>query len=240
LFSFLIAVSNATSPPYLDLSQSSMNWVYWISQSGKYGAPVIAVLALALLVSRHGIDSTRKKQEIVVVVLTASILASGGALANEYFIKTGFQVPRPNIVWLAGENGSGPLGMTAEEFYSVGGPEARSTSLATVLQQQSRPVHLTPSIEAHWIEETGFSLPSGHAFSAMFFATFLILLGATFLTARRFWLLYSLLLWALAVCYSRPLLGVHTAVDVMIGASQGIVIGVLAWKISINLMRRTG
>ena len=215
-----------------------MDLVYWVSESGKYGAPVVVLMALAVLVSRQEIDSSRRTKEFIIVALTASALAGGGALANEYFIKTGLQVPRPNIVWLAGENGSGPLGMTAEAFYSVGNSEARSASLAEVLQQDSNPVLLTSTIEAHWIDETGFSFPSGHSFSAMFIATFLLMIGASCLTTKRFWLLYLLLPWALAVCYSRPVLGVHTPTDVLIGGMQGIVVGILAWKISLQLMGR--
>lgn len=238
LLGFFIPISSATSPPYFDLSQSSMDLVYWVSESGKYGAPVVVLLALTVLVSRHEIDSSRRIKEFTIVALTASALAGGGALANEYFIKAELQVPRPNIVWLAGESGNGPLGMTAEEFYSVGNSEARSASLAEVLQQDTMSILLTSSIKAHWIDETGFSFPSGHSFSAMFIATFLLMLGATCVTTKRFWLLYFLLPWALAVCYSRPVLGVHTPTDVLIGGLQGIVIGILAWKVSVELMRR--
>jgi hypothetical protein len=148
LLSFLIPISSTTSPPYFDLSQGGMDLVYWVSESGKYGAPVVGLLALTVLLSRHEIDSSRRTKEFIIVALTASVLAGGGALANEYFIKTELQVPRPNIVWLAGENGNGPLGMTTEEFYSIGNSEARSASLAEVLQQDSNPVLLTSSIKA--------------------------------------------------------------------------------------------
>ena len=238
LLSFLIPVSNATAPPYFDLPQGRMDLVYWISESGKYGAPVVVLLALTVLVSRFEIDSSRRRKETLIVVLTAIILAGGGAMANEYFIKEELQVPRPNIVWLAGENGNGPLGMTTEEFYSASNEEGRRASLAKVLQRDSTSIPLTSSIKAHWIRETGFSFPSGHSFSAMFIATFLLMLGATYVTTKRYWLLYSLLPWALAVCYSRPVLGVHTPTDVLIGGLQGIVIGLLAWKISVQMIRR--
>ncbi len=105
-------------------------------------------------------------------MLTAAIFAGGMAAINEHVVKEQLQVPRPNIVWLAGENGSGPLGTAAKEFYEAGDKEARRKPLAKVLSQQLMPVPLSPSIEAHWIEETGYSFPSGYSFSAMFFATF--------------------------------------------------------------------
>ena len=69
--------------------------------------------------------------------------------------------------------------MTADYFYASGDKEARRKPLAKVLRSVPGPVALSSAIEAHWIEETGYSLPSGHSFSAMFFATFFLTMAAT-------------------------------------------------------------
>lgn len=241
--SFFLPIVDSTTPPYFDLSQETMNLVYWVSESGgKFGAPIIAMLALFVLINRDGIGSTQKIKEASIIILTASVFAGGGASINEHFIKEKLEIPRPNISWLAGEGGIGALGMSAEHFYATGDKEARRVYLTSALQQgsqsDSRPIHLTPLIEAHWIEETGYSFPSGHAFSAMFFATFLLLIGTTYITSRRLWALYLLLPWALAVCYSRPILRVHTPTDISIGGLQGLLIGLLAWAIARALIRR--
>jgi phosphatidylglycerophosphatase B len=151
-------------------------------------------------------------------------------------IKYQLKIPRPNIVWLAGENGSGPLGMTAEDFYATGNKEAHRVPLTEVLSK--KPVPLSPVIEAHWIEETGYAFPSGHSFSAMFIATFFLMIAVTYLTSKRLWLFYLLLPWALAVCYSRPILRVHTPADITVGSFQGLAVGLLAWAITRSLIRR--
>ncbi len=170
------------------------------------------------------------------MVLIIAICAGGGALLNEHFIKAELKVPRPYIVWLAGENGSGPLGMTAEEFYENGNKEARRQPLAEVLSDD--PVALSDSIEDHWVEETGYSFPSGHSFSAMCFATFFLMIAVTYLTTKRLWVFYALLPWALAVCYSRTILRLHTPTDITVGGLQGLVVGLIAWAIARKLIQR--
>ena len=195
-------------------------------------------MALTVLLYWKSIDVSERIKEAILIVLTCGLLAGGGSIINEHLIKAELQVPRPNIIWLAGEGGQGPLGMSTEAFYAVGNKEARSAVLAEVLTHKPYSVQLTPLIKAHWIDETGYSFPSGHSFSAMFFATFLLMLGATLLSTKRLWLMYLLLPWALAVCYSRPLLGVHTPTDVLLGGLQGVVVGSLGWLVCIKVLYR--
>ena len=237
--SFFLPIVDPTVPPYFDLSQGNADLIYWVSEScGKFGAPIVVLLVLAVLLSRNGIDSVRRRKEACIIALSAGLFAGGGATINEHYIKEKLKVPRPNITWLAGENGSGPLGMTVKEFYGLGNKKARREPLANALLQAPKPILLTTSIEAHWIHETGFSFPSGHSFSAMFFATFLLMIGATYLFTKRLWLFYLLLPWAVAVCYSRLILRVHTPTDISVGGLQGIVIGLFVWSIAQVLIHR--
>ncbi len=199
--------------------------------------PFIVLSMLVLLITRNGISFPRRWKEASIIIFIVAICAGGGAIFNEHFIKAQLKVPRPNIIWLAGENGSGPLGVTAKEFYKIGNKEDRRTPLAKILA--NHPLPLSPAIEAHWIEETGYAFPSGHSFSAMFFATFFLLFAATYLFTKRLWLFYLLLPWALAVCYSRPILRVHTPADITVGSLQGLIIGFLAWAIAQPLIRKS-
>jgi len=239
LLTFVLPMVDSTRAPYFDLTRTFSQLAYWLSQSGgKFGAPVVAVLMLALLVTRGGITFPRRWKETGIVVLIAVICAGGGAALNEHIVKEQLKIPRPNIIWLAGENGSGPVGMTPDNFYAIGNKQARGKSLAKVLRKIPKPVPLSASIEAHWIEETGYSFPSGHSFSAMFFATFLMMIAATYLTTKRLWMFYTLLPWALAVSYSRPILRVHTPIDITVGGLQGVALGIVAWTVARMLFRR--
>ncbi len=235
----LLSRVDSTRAPYFDLTNTLSTVVYWITQSGgRFGAPVVAALMLTLLVARSGITSRRRWREAGVIALIALFFGGGGSALSVYVLKQQFKVPRPNIVWLAGNHGSGPLGMTPQEFYESGSKQDRRELLAKTLGGVPRPVTLSPAIEAHWVAETGYSFPSGHAFSAMFFATFFLALGVTYLTTKRLWVLYALLPWAVAVCYSRSILRVHTPTDLTVGGFLGFTAGLLAWAVAHKLNRR--
>ena len=51
----------------------------------------------------------------------------------------------------------------------------------------------------------------------------------SYISTRRLWLFYLLLPWALAVCYSRPILRVHAPTDILIGGLEGILLGFVAF-----------
>jgi membrane-associated phospholipid phosphatase len=236
---FLLPFDDSLRTSYFDLTDTFSQLAYWLSQSGgKFGIPIVAISMITLLVTRRGITFQQRWKEISIVVLIAAICGGGGAALNEYILKEQLKIPRPNIIWLAGENGSGPLGMTPEDFYESGNKEARRKPLAKALSKLPRPAPLSSSIEAYWIDETGYSFPSAHAFSVMFFATFFLTIAVTYLTTKRLWIFYVLLPWALVVCYSRPILRVHTPADITVGGLLGLVVGLVAWVVARILIRR--
>ena len=69
----------------------------------------------------------------------------------------------------------------------------------------------------------------------MLFATFFAGLSLLLLSGARRAVGLALLPWALAICYSRPLLRVHSPTDVSCGALQGVLLGALgvliAWRL---------
>ncbi len=236
---FLLPLVDSTRAPYFDLTRTFSQLAFWISQSGgKFMIPIIAVSMLTLLVTRRGITFKRRWKETGIVVLIAAIFGGGVAALNENILKEQLKIPRPNIIWLAGENGSGPLGITPEDFCESGKKEARRELLAQALKGEPRPVPLSSSIKAYWINETGYSFPSGHAFSGLFFATFFLTIAATYLKTKRLWVFYMLLPWALAVCYSRTILRIHTPTDITVGGLLGLVVGIVAWTFTRTLIRR--
>ena len=237
--SFLIPLIDSTKAPYFDLTGIVSQLAYFLAfTGGKFGAPIVALVMLIILLSRDGIDSRRKLTETVIIVSTSLVLAGGGAAINEHLIKAEFKIPRPNIVWLAGQDAAGPLGLTAQQFYELGDKQTRREHLHEVLNKQPSPVLMSESVKQHWVEETGYSFPSGHAFSAMFFASFFLFLAVSSISGKRLWWFYLLAPWALMVCYSRTILRVHTPADITVGGLQGLLLGVLAWLIARSLIRR--
>ena len=219
---------NPFVPPHFDLTGPWAVVAYWLAESGGIvGIPLLGIVMTHLLTCRPGLPDRQSACESLVIAMTLLILLGGGAYLNEQVVKPIFAVPRPNILELAQTPPHAPaLGMSVADFYQLPDKSTRSAHLEQVL-----PAHasLHPLVRDHWLAETGYSFPSSHSFSSMMFATFFLALALTHLTGPRLWLYYLLVLWALAVCLSRPLLRVHSPTDMCVGCLEGILAGVLAF-----------
>ena len=230
--------------PHLDLTGPVALAAYGVAESGgPSGIPLIGIAFTAFLVSRRGIRWKQRGVEALVIVLTVATLLGGGAYLNEHVVKPTFAVFRPNIIELAETPSEAPaLKMSAAAFYHLPDKAARSEHLKEVLTPE---VRLHERVRSHWIAETGYSFPSGHSFSAMMFATFFLAMGLSHFSGKRLWVFYLLVPWAVAVCFSRPILRVHSPTDVCIGGLEGIVAGTLAfllvrWVLALLLPGQVG
>jgi len=184
--------------------------------------PILAVAAVLLLVTRPGLAMSRRWLEAGAVGIAMLIVLVGNGLLNEHVVKPAFGIPRPNLTALAEDGVLGPEYDDAEDFYAVGDKDDRRAVLGAALPAITDP-SLSERVLAHWIHETGYSFPSGHSTAAVTFATLLVAAAGAWLTGWRRWPILGLLpLWAIAVVYSRPLLEVHTALDVIIGTAAGL------------------
>jgi len=208
----------------LDLAGSVALGAYWIAESGgTAGIPIIGAVMAALITSRPDLTVRRRLIEAALVVLALAAVLGGGAYVNEHAVKPTFAVARPNVVAL-GE--SKELKKSVEEFYALPDKAARSRHLDEVLARDGR---MDGRVRAHWVAETGYSFPSGHSFSAMTFATFFVAMALACCSGWRLWAAMLLVPWAVLVCYSRPLLMVHSPTDVCVGALEGVAAGAAAF-----------
>lgn len=210
---------------------------YGLSESGGWvGMPLLVVFMTLVLVTRPAIAMRRRLSEAAAIIATVIALLAGGSQANEYVLKPALAVPRPNIVSLVE---AGVIPTSAEEFYEQGDKGVRSAKLGALLEESEAEPAMHEVVRQHWIAETGYSMPSGHSFAAMFFAAFFCLLGILLLgESKRRWLAYLVVPWAVAVCYSRAILRVHSATDVSLGGLQGICLGLLGFLIVHRLIGR--
>jgi len=214
----------------IDLTGPLAQTAYWIAESGgTIGTPVIAISMVGLLLGRSGLSWKQRGVELLVIVLALATLFGGAAYLNEFVVKPYFAIPRPDIIELAVPSAeTSVLKMSADEFYAMPTKSIRSDHLKKVLTPDVSPP-MDDHIRNHWIHETGYSFPSGHSFSAMLVATVFLALGLSYFSQARLWAFYLLVAWAVAVCYSRPILRVHSPTDVCVGGVEGIVVGVLAF-----------
>ena len=101
-------------------------------------------------------------------------------------------------------------------------------------------LHLHPRVCRHWISTTGgFSFPSGHAYAALFLATFFLGLALSLLSGWRLRFFQFLVVpWTVLVAYSRPILRVHSPLDITVGGLLGLVFGLLAFLVVRQVLRR--
>ncbi|HBP20251.1 MAG TPA: hypothetical protein DEA08_20985 [Planctomycetes bacterium] len=220
LAAWLCVLAGFLIPTELDRGGALAELAYWVSFSGKELLAGVGFLGALLLLAREGGRRRTPQVELFGVLFGFALFIGGGALFNEYAIKRIAQVPRPYVLEL---ERTGLLGMSPSEFYALGGKEERRVHLRKVLTAEARP-DLRPRVREHWVIETGFSFPSGHSFAAFCCAAFFLALGLS-LPLRLKPLLFVLPPWALGVCLSRIVLGVHSAKDVTLGSALGIGFG---------------
>lgn len=200
--------------------------------------PVLCVILIAVLISRAGISGRRRALEAGVILAVMLISLAGNALLNESVIKPSLAVPRPNIAALAEAGALGPEVPTGDAFYALGDKDQRREYLAPRLEQLDEPA-LDERVRAHWVHETGYSFPSGHSTAAMTFASLLVALGFAWTSGWRQVVTRMFVpIWALCVVYSRPLLGVHTPLDVSVGALVGFAWGLSSAWVVVRVVER--
>lgn len=210
-------------PPF-DLTAPLARVALWLSDSGKLGMPIVCTLAVVLVVSRPALTGRARAQEFAAMALALVLFLGAGAFVNEYVVKPRLNSPRPNIEELAQ---LGLLDLSPERFYALQGE--RSAYLRRVLEAVPDRLPMAAAIRNHWIEETGFSFPSGHSTAAMLVATFFACVAVSVVEGRRRWFLLALLPWAVLICFARPVLRVHRPIDVTVGGLQGIALGLLSY-----------
>lgn len=195
--------------------------MYWITESaGRLGSFIIIVVAsVAFGLTANSVAAKFltgfKSLSVLVVMLTAF------AYANENLIKDQLRIARPSHTYIITQSKSST---SIDSVYSlvIGG---RRSLLKNLIDHDT--IHfknIDPRILNHWIEEAGYSFPSGHSFNAFLLAS--ILSFAIYQYQGRRITAWSCIpmFWAATVAFSRVAVGAHTALDVSGGAALGLII----------------
>jgi phosphatidylglycerophosphatase B len=216
--------------PDIALDSALADLAVRVSDSASWGQlPFVCVAALLLVISRPGLRKRRRVVEAVALSVAMLVVIPGHALLNERVTKPTFAVPRPNIVALTEAHALGLKIREPADFYAIGDKAARSEFLRGRLAKLDEPA-LSQRVHDHWLDETGYSFPSGHATASMTFASLFVAIGFLWLSGWRKRITNTLVpIWAVCVVYSRPLLEVHSAIDVSSGTLAGFALGLGAF-----------
>ena len=177
----------------------------------------IAIIVCALSVV--ALRGWRHRPGQYVVFFFCIMAALGSSFITKSVAKQYFKEPRPYVLWLAEE---GRLA-DSNKFYAQL-PLIREMWIADSVRGFSEE-EVPNWLKLHWQDEVSYSFPSGHSIAAMTIASFYCLLFAY--RRRSTWLVGGLSVWAVAVCYSRLLLGLHWPVDILASSVLGVLFGML-------------
>ncbi len=139
---------------------------------------------------------------ILFLILAAAI--PGGTGGEILGSRRGSEEPRPFVIWL--EN---TRQVPVTQFYAL----KRKERAKLVHEQLAQAQDIPSFLRKHWQKETGFAFPSGHT---MFAASWALLAAGLLWPRRRWGTIAVLLVWATAVMGSRPALGMHWPLDLIV------------------------
>jgi len=196
---------------------------YAITTSGGTVGFFIILLVTSLFYASSAISKKEKVQVFFKSFISLFIFFGALAFINERYTKPILKSQRPSHVYMLNQTG---LSNTIDSLYQLD-KNARKDFFQTLVN--THPLEfkqIDPEITAHWIDEAGFSFPSGHTFNAFLFSMILayaILYNRLYPKLRI--LFFIPFIWALLIGVSRVAIGAHSAVDVSGGAAFGICIG---------------
>ena len=195
----------------------------------------IAAVLLVALATQPGPSRRSRLVTITVMIAVSVLVLYGGKLLNDHVVKPAIGVARPNIVQMAELD---VLGMEVDSFYELT-MEGRSEHLDAIKNETGfGELIMRSEVRDHWVKETAFSRPSGHALASMTFAMFYLSTALSFVSGWRRWPFYLLVPWAVCVALSRLILQVHSPADILIGGFAGIVIGTGGYLLARFLLQR--
>lgn len=233
---FVVDVLDPSSEPWIDLTGAVALVAWLFAESGQtFGIVAIAGALLAVLVTRPGPTVRERAVEGAVVIVVSIVALYGGKLLNDHVVKPAVGVARPDVVLLAD---AGELGMEVDEFYAM--PEDDRSAYLDAIKGEDGfgTIELRPEVRDHWVKETAFARPSGHALASMTFATYYVAIAIAWLSGWRRRTFLLLVPWAVLVSLSRPVLRVHWPADIVLGGLAGLAIGAGAFLLTSVLVER--
>lgn len=192
------------------------------------GGPIGFLVLLILTCLCYASSANSKTAKLIVFfrsLVFLSLFFGLLAVVNEHYTKTMMKSQRPSHVFMLKQTG---LAGAIDSLYALDKTARKEFFRMLVKTHPEAFKEIDPEVQQHWIQEAGYSFPSGHTFNAFLFAMILayaIYFNRSYPSLR---VLYAIpFAWALLVGISRVAIGAHTAYDVCAGALLGIGIGML-------------
>jgi phosphatidylglycerophosphatase B len=202
--------------------KSDLAWAV-TNSGGKYYVIAITLITALVFALRNKINLhiTIKflKQFSILFVMLAFF-----ALLNEFIIKDIAKYTRPSHAFVF-EHATHSISI--DNFYKLSISDRQKNLKQLIDSSSYLKESIDPKVLSHWVEEAGYSFPSGHTFNAFLLAT---VLAFSIKRSRKINLnkyYFVPFIWAVAIGVSRVALGAHAPIDVTFGGAMGIFFGAL-------------
>jgi phosphatidylglycerophosphatase B len=209
------------NPEFTACSKNS-TWctiAYWTTESaGRFGTAIMILISSVAFAFR----ASTVKEAVVNFFGTfvmLSVMLSVFALINEHGVKPVLQVPRPSHQYIMTQSKSE---VRLDSLYTLSAADRRAFFKKLIDADTVSYENSDERILNHWLEEAGYSFPSGHSFNAFLMAGILSFFIYHLVNRKIRWLYAVPFAWAVLVAVSRVAVGAHTALDVSIGSAMGL------------------
>lgn len=174
----------------------------------------------------YTLSQVTNKQKVLVffkTVLSLMLVLGTLAFVNERLTKPILKSQRPSHLFMLSKTNQAGL---IDSLYTLSKEERKNYFAELIKNNTASFNQIDASILDHWVDESGYSFPSGHTFNAFLFS--MIIAYAIFFNRSKPALrkMYFVpFVWAISVGLSRVAVGAHSALDVSAGAGLGIILG---------------
>lgn len=210
----------------VNASDKDIDFWFFISESGGAAGLFILIPLVSILISLQKRSWSERIKLFIISIISFGGLMMLSSFLNEKLLKENIKMPRPTHLLFSGKEYQI---IHLDTFYSKRKLEREEYLLQQIKLNPDKFSKIHPRVLAHWIEQSGYSFPSGHSTNSFLLGTIFSLLLSRIFPSKKY--LYLLpVLWALLVCLSRVTIGVHSKYDVFFGALFGMFLAVIiAW-----------
>ncbi len=194
---------------------------YTITESGGKVGTVAIILATSFAYTIRVEVWQHKLTTFFKSVVALSVFIGAWAFINEHLTKPLLKEVRPSHAYLLEQT---HLTTKLDSLYALT-KEQRMLYFHNLVQQtQQQFSTIDKKVLAHWVEEAGYSFPSGHSFNAFLLAT-IMAFSLSHATNKKLHAWYWVpFVWAALVALSRVALGAHHPIDVTVGSFMGFAV----------------
>jgi len=188
--------------------------------AGKYGTAAI-ILITSFCYTIRVESKIMKLHTFIKSFVAVSLFIGALAFVNEYLTKPLLKEVRPSHHYIANQLG---VSHQLDSVYQFTKTQRKYYFDQLIQNNETYFSNIDIKVLHHWIEEAGYSFPSGHSFNAYLLATvmaFSIFNATNKKLHKYFWAPF---LWAFMVALSRVAIGAHNPLDVIVGALAGFTI----------------